>query len=114
MLLRNLQDLTETGVSHNPLIRKRVMVSNGEIPTLTNFSTAVFPPGAVATGHAHTDMTETFFVVRGAGRARINGVICQLRQGDCLVVEPGEHHELSSDDDSELELIYFGLLTSGP
>ena len=69
----NLQDLPQQAVSHNPEITKKVMLSNQDIPHLTNFSQATFAPGQVASAHSHQDMYEVFFVSAGAGIMLING-----------------------------------------
>jgi mannose-6-phosphate isomerase-like protein (cupin superfamily) len=104
-----LSELAEQGVSHNPEIRKRVMIAPGELTGLTNFSQARFAPGQVAAGHAHADMTEVFFVVSGRGTMRVDGERFALTPGMCVAVEPGEVHEIESAADSELVLNYFGL-----
>lgn len=62
MKLTSLADVSEQGVSHNPAIRKRVLLSTGDLPHLTNFSQARFAPGQVAKAHAHQDMCEVFLL----------------------------------------------------
>ena len=57
MKITNLRDLTQQQVSHNPEISKKVMLSHGDIPHLTNFSQATFAPGtggflSCTSGHA--------------------------------------------------------------
>jgi quercetin dioxygenase-like cupin family protein len=109
MKLTSLVSLPEESVSHNPAIKKKVMLRLGDLPHLTNFSQAHFSPGQVAPAHAHEDMCEVFFVESGEGVMRINGKPYPLTSGTCLAVEPGEEHEVSNTGSTDLILTYFGL-----
>ncbi|MEH1833799.1 MAG: cupin domain-containing protein [Nostoc sp.] len=62
-----MKNLPEESVSHNPEIKKKVMLRLGDLPHLTNFSQARFAPGQTAPAHAHQDMCEVFFVEAGSG-----------------------------------------------
>ena len=72
MKITSLDTLPQQKVSHNPEITKKVMLSNKDLPHLTNFSQATFAPGQIATAHAHQDMCEVFFVSAGIGTIEIN------------------------------------------
>jgi mannose-6-phosphate isomerase-like protein (cupin superfamily) len=109
MKITNLNDIPEKSVSHNPEIKKKVMLSLGDLPHLTNFSQAIFAPGQVATAHQHEDMCEVFFVEAGEGIIRINEREFPLQQGTCIAVEVGESHEISNTGKKNLILTYFGL-----
>ena len=61
-----LDRIPDEGVSHNPEIRKQVMLRGGDLPHLTNFSRSRFAPGQAAIPHSHADMVEVFFVESGA------------------------------------------------
>lgn len=104
-----LNHLPEEQVSHNPAIKKKVMLRFGDLPHLTNFSQARFTPGQVAAAHAHQDMCEVFFVESGRGVIRIENQDYPLVAGVCIAVEPGEVHEVSNNDTTDLILTYFGL-----
>ncbi|HEY9644431.1 MAG TPA: cupin domain-containing protein [Coleofasciculaceae cyanobacterium] len=109
MKLTTLNLLPEEAVSHNPAIKKKVMLRWGDLPHLTNFSQARFAPGQVAAAHTHTDMCEVFFVESGRGVIQINAQSYPLEAGVCVAVEPGEHHEVSNTGNTDLVLTYFGL-----
>jgi quercetin dioxygenase-like cupin family protein len=109
MKLKSLAQLPEQPVSHNPAIRKKVMLKLGDLPHLTNFSQACFLPGQVASGHAHQDMCEVFFVESGEGTIYINGTPYPLTPGTCVAIEPGEDHEVANTGTANLVLTYFGL-----
>jgi quercetin dioxygenase-like cupin family protein len=109
MQYQSLQEITPTTVSHNAAIQKKVILGNGNLPCLTNFSQATFQPGQVAAAHSHRDMYEVFFVVTGEGTIAINEVPYSLNPGICVAVEPGEIHEVSNTGTSTLSLLYFGI-----
>lgn len=110
MKIVRAEQVPETGVSHNPEIRKRVLVSNGEVPKLTNFSQSVFAPGQVCHAHTHPDMYEIYLVSAGEGSITVDGEVVRLGVGDCLVVEPGEEHAMSNPSEQlDLHLTYFGI-----
>ena len=86
MKIISLSDLPFTEVSHSPSIKKQVMIENGELDNITNFSQAIIPAGEVAGAHMHEDMTEIFWVVSGEGVISINGVAYKLFHGVCAMV----------------------------
>ncbi|PPT07058.1 putative conserved protein contains double-stranded beta-helix domain [Geitlerinema sp. FC II] len=105
----SLQNIPTQGVSHNPNIRKQVMLKSGDLPHLTNFAQARFAPGQVAAAHSHSDMCEVFFVESGSGTIRIDDTPYPLEPGTCIAVEVGEVHEITNTGNAELVLTYFGL-----
>ena len=109
MKFTSLNDLPQEAVSHNPEIKKKVMLRFGDLPHLTNFSQARFAPGQVASGHVHQDMCEVFFVESGSGLIRIDDKEYPLLPGSCVAVEVGEVHEVINNGTDELVLTYFGL-----
>lgn len=104
-----LDELPEEGVSHDPELRKRVLLRRGAVPHLTAFSRAVLRPGQAVTAHAHADMHEVFWVETGRGEARVGGRALPLEPGICLLVEPGEEHALACTGPDDLVLLYFGV-----
>lgn len=109
MKLTNLDRLPSQQVSHNPEIKKKVMLSFGDLPHLTNFSQAVFAPEQIASNHCHQDMNEVFFVQSGSGIIRINDRDFNLVPGTCIAVEAGEYHEIINRGKTDLILTYFGI-----
>ncbi|TAF50859.1 MAG: cupin domain-containing protein, partial [Oscillatoriales cyanobacterium] len=96
MKVTNLHHIPTTGVSHNPSIRKQVLLHNGDLTNLTNFAQARFAPGEVAAAHAHADMSEVFFVESGSGNICVDGVDVALVPGVCVAIAPHEVHEVSN------------------
>lgn len=109
MKIQSLDALPDEPVSHNPVIKKKVMVRRGDVSNLMYFSRARFPPGAIAQAHSHTDMSEVFFVESGTGIIRISGIDYPLKPGCCVAVEPHEIHEVINTGFVDLVLTYFGV-----
>jgi quercetin dioxygenase-like cupin family protein len=105
-----LDHLPEQPVSHNPDITKRVLFTPGEIPSVTQFSQASFPPGQIAPAHAHADMYEVFLCVSGTGSLVIDGEAFELTPGRFFLCEPGETHEIVNDGPDALDLLQLGVL----
>ena len=111
MKLIKINDVPDTAVSHNAKIRKKIIVENGLVKGLTNYSRAVFPPGEKAGNHLHNDMTEVFTCESGVGEIRINDVGYVFSPGTTVVVEPGDVHEIINSGTSDLVVTYFGIVT---
>ena len=109
MKIVSLVLVPEEPVSHNPSIKKKVMLRPGDLPHLTNFSQARFAPHQAAAAHTHRDMHEVFFVESGAGLIRVDGAEHPLTPGVCVAVRPGEVHEIVNGGAEELVLTYFGV-----
>jgi mannose-6-phosphate isomerase-like protein (cupin superfamily) len=107
--VRSLDRAPVGRVSHGPDIPKRVLLGAGDVPTVTTFARAELGPGHVARGHVHDDMWEVFLVGSGSGTMVVDGVAVALGPGTCVVVEPGEHHELRNEGESTLVVTYFGV-----
>ena len=112
MKLSSIASSPEREVSHNPVIKKHVLIDNGQIERITNFSRAVFPPGETAPLHAHTDMTEVFYIESGCGEMEVDGQCVSLPAGTCITVEPGEAHELRNVGGQGMVVLYFGVVVS--
>jgi mannose-6-phosphate isomerase-like protein (cupin superfamily) len=107
----SIDSTEELRISHNSRIKKHVLVSNGEINNVTNFSKAVFPPGEIAHAHSHHDMTEVFFIESGQGIISVNETSIPLKAGMCVTVEPNEIHELKNTGSIDMVVTYFGIKT---
>jgi len=105
-----LGDVAEEGVSHDPEVKKRVLLRNGTVPHVTTFAQSRFLPGQAATEHAHADMYEIFLVESGTGVVRIDGEEFPLEPGTCVVIEPGEWHSMACTGAEPLVLTYFGVV----
>jgi mannose-6-phosphate isomerase-like protein (cupin superfamily) len=109
MINNRLEYIKEESVSHNPEIKKKVMLRFGDLPHLTNFSQAYFMPGQISPPHSHQDMCEVFFVEAGSGMIIIDNQEHPLLPGSCYAIEVGEVHEIVNTGSTELIMTYFGL-----
>ena len=109
--ITSIDSAEKSGVSHNPKITKHVLIANGEIANITNFSEAVFPLGETAYAHCHSDMTEIFFIKSGSGTITVNGRVILLDEGMCVTVAPNEVHEIINSGVTELVVMCIGIKT---
>jgi len=109
MKIVSLADLPAEGVSHDPAIRKQVLLRRGELPHLMQFAQSRLSPGQVARTHVHRDMWEVFLIEQGTGVMRVDGRPHPLAPGLCIAVAPGESHEIVSTGPEELVLTYFSV-----
>ena len=112
MKIVSLIDLPDEPVSHNPEIKKRVLLKGEDFPTcITTFAQARFKAGQSAGAHAHDHMYEVFLVEQGEGLIRVEGEELQVTAGTCAVVEPGETHDIINSGSVDLVVTYFGMKT---
>jgi mannose-6-phosphate isomerase-like protein (cupin superfamily) len=55
-------------------------------------------------------MSEVFFVHAGKGTMTVDEKEFEIKQGDCVSVVAGEHHEIRNTSENDLMLLYFGVL----
>ena len=110
MKLGAINQLPDEPVSHNPAIRKRVLIRKGEIPAIAQVARATFPPRQTAAAHAHPDMWELFICENGSGTMTLDNQKIRLTPGQFVLVEPNETHEIQSDENSPLELTMLGII----
>ena len=109
MKIVSIADVPDRHGSHNPEIRKKVILGRDDLPHVAGFSQAYFGPGQVASPHVHEDLYEVFFVEAGVGVIHVNGEAHRLGPGTCVVVAPGEVHEVANSGLGDLILTYFGV-----
>lgn len=109
MKLVKHQELPELGISHNPEIKKKTMISAGEIPKLMMFGSAIFQPGQKVDLHKHDTMTEVFFIQKGKAEFTVETETIVLEAGHCITIEAGEMHCQSNPFPEPVEWLYFGI-----
>ncbi len=103
-----LEDALETPVTHSPGIKKHVFTRE-PAACVRHLSHVVLGLGDSAVAHSHEDGFEVFYCVGGEAVFRINGEEVPLKGGDCIVVEPGDLHEIMPVA-QRAELFYFFAL----
>lgn len=93
MRLHTLEKAEEKPVSHNPELKKKLLVPEG-VGCVRHISQIVLKQGDSASAHAHKDTSEVFYCVRGEMTFHVNGKPVLFAAGSCLIVEPGEEHAI--------------------
>lgn len=109
MKVINSNQLPETGVSHNPEIKKKVFLENGFIPQITTFAQATFRPGQFVETHVHETMYEVFYILSGKASFIIEGEEVIAEKGMIIAIEPNEKHSQSNPFDEDVTWIYYGV-----
>ena len=81
-------------VTHDPELKKQVLVPEG-FSCVKHISHITLDPGSTASSHYHDAVYEVFYCIIGEAVFRVSGRKVQLTRGNCLVVEPGEVHEIA-------------------
>jgi mannose-6-phosphate isomerase-like protein (cupin superfamily) len=110
MKVINIEDVPWSSISHNPAVKKRVLLDDKALSGITTLSQAVFHPGDVASAHAHEDMAEVFMVTSGSGTIRLNDREYALNPDVVVVAEAHDTHEILNTGNEDLILTYFGVL----
>lgn len=55
--------------------------------------------------HIHSQITEVYLVARGASSIRVEHETVELREGDALIIEPGEAHTFLASSDDYLHFV---------
>jgi mannose-6-phosphate isomerase-like protein (cupin superfamily) len=113
MKLFSLSDTPYASVIHDPNLKKRILVPDNVLSCIRHISHIILPKGSKASLHKHLDTSEVFYCIRGTVIFSIKGTDTKLQEGQCLIVEPGEHHSIE-DTPEETELVYFMAGGSNP
>jgi mannose-6-phosphate isomerase-like protein (cupin superfamily) len=66
---------------------------------------ATVPVGARTIAHYHRTTEELYFFTAGSGRMRLGDEEREVTTGDCVVIPPGQVHELVNSGDEPLVLL---------
>lgn len=102
MLIKHLPSIVQIPTSHLCGM-KQVLLSNDEnTSSITQIAITVLRNGETAKSHFHTDMQELFLVLSGKIRMTVNGVQNECAEGDFIIVDCREVHELHALTDCRL------------
>lgn len=105
----HIKELTFVGVSHNPKIKKKVLLGKDMIPKITHVSQAVLNPGQTIETHGHPTMYEVFFIQSGKALFIIGNEEFEVKEGDFLYIEPGVNHSQKNPFQEPITWLYFGV-----
>jgi mannose-6-phosphate isomerase-like protein (cupin superfamily) len=74
----------------------------------------VVPPGASIGAHAHREVGEVYYVVKGRGRVTVSSAgggveTAVMHEGDALPLQLGETHSFENNEDHPLEMLVIGV-----
>lgn len=105
MRLFSLDESPFEPVSHDPLLKKRVLTHDA-LPHIKHISHIILQSGDSASEHVHNDSFEVFYCIRGNAEFLIRGKYISIKEGNLLFVEPGEVHSIPRIKE-ETEFLYF-------
>lgn len=111
MKFTSIKDAPLVPVSHDPQLKKRVLVGAGSMPHIRAISYIEMKPGDTAVSHRHEDAYEVFFGLGGRVDFAVEGRDVALSEGACLVVEPGEAHSIKGAAEGS-RMLYFLMALS--
>ncbi|MBN2550394.1 MAG: cupin domain-containing protein [Anaerolineales bacterium] len=65
----------------------------------------VLPPGKASLLHYHQVCEETYYILRGQGRMRLDEQTFDLHPGEAVVVLPGQRHQIFNHQTEDLEFL---------
>ncbi len=93
MKLFSLKKTPYEPVSHDPLLKKKVLVKN-ILPLISTISHIMLKPGNIVTEHTHYNFFEVFYCISGKSIFSVKGKRISVEKGDLLFVEPHEPHAI--------------------
>jgi mannose-6-phosphate isomerase-like protein (cupin superfamily) len=107
MKIFSLDETPYEPVSHDPHLKKKVLVKN-ILPTISTISHIILQPGNIVSEHIHYEFFEVFYCISGATIFSIKGERILIKDGHLLFVEPHEPHAIS-EVIRETELLYLHI-----
>lgn len=101
MKLFSLNETPYEPVSHDPRLKKKVL-AKGLLPCVSQISHIILKPGSSVSEHVHTNYFEVFYCIRGTAVFLIKGERVSIKEGNLLIVEPGEPHAIDVIEETEL------------
>ena len=97
----------------DPGVLKRVLATKDQLVQgqvmMVNWS--LLPIGKSFQAHYHEDMQEVFIILNGRVMMTVSGDADELSQGDAILIDPREIHEMKNICDESVEYIVFGIST---
>ncbi|MEM8550219.1 MAG: cupin domain-containing protein [Verrucomicrobiota bacterium] len=78
---------------------------NGDVTETSSLARVELPPGVSSRPHYHPIAEETYYVLEGRGRVRIDGQERELAPGDSVLIRPGEHHQIECLGEETLAIL---------
>ena len=99
-------------VSHDPELSKTVIAGGEFFQAIPQIATVVIAPGKGTSAHAHADMDEFFYIVNGSIEVVVSECTETLVTGEAILISAGEQHAFSNKSDTDVMMLYFGVVQS--
>lgn len=88
--------------------RKQILATQAEIGAEGNLLQIVeIPPGEHVEPHYHRETGELFYIQRAGGTLVIDGTEITPEEGDVIVCEPGDVHEVKNESEQPFRILVF-------
>ncbi|MCJ7450162.1 MAG: cupin domain-containing protein [Candidatus Nanohaloarchaeota archaeon QJJ-9] len=90
--------------------RKKIVAPEGELEGEGTFMQVVeVPKGNHVPLHRHDTTEEVFYILQSGGRLVINGEELRPEEGDVIVCEPGDEHEVFNNSGQTFCILVFKI-----
>lgn len=93
MDIKNLQEVPAFTTKDGSEIRELLACRNSCIRN-QSLAEARVPVGGSTLEHYHAATEEIYYITAGTGRMRIEGEICDVKEGDAIAISPGKKHKI--------------------
>tara|TARA_Y100001970_G_C14250197_1_gene871263 strand:+ start:1688 stop:2017 length:330 start_codon:yes stop_codon:yes gene_type:complete len=83
---------------------KYVVKDNSTLKNLIISSTDL-KPGKSTSGHSHSGQEEVYNFVKGSGKMKIDNDVFKVEEGDVILIEDGQFHQVINDSDKNLYFV---------
>ena len=83
---------------------KYVVKDNSLLNNLIISSTDL-KPGKSTSGHSHAGQEEVYNFVKGFGKMKVDNDVFSVKEGDVVLIEDGQFHQVINDSDSNLYFV---------
>jgi mannose-6-phosphate isomerase-like protein (cupin superfamily) len=104
-LKTSLLEIPGVPTAHNSGTKKILSRGFHEKVVIRQVAVAVLEIGERVEPHTHADLDEYYFILRGAGKLKVNDTLYELKAGDFIIVTAGSEHEIR-DISETLEFYY--------
>jgi len=105
----NIAEGKKQSVRHPIGVDLSILMDENTVETryLTEVITRVRPGLLLKPCHSHKDIEEIAYVVKGKGKAWIEGEVCEISEGDSLLFPANSKHMVKNTGKTTLELLCF-------
>jgi mannose-6-phosphate isomerase-like protein (cupin superfamily) len=110
MKINSLEEIKPEPSKDNPKIKTKVLLKKGKLPHVEIIGQMTLKSGNVASEHVHEKTNEFFLIEKGAGIIKIDGKVEKIKEGNFILIEAGEAHEVLNTGSEDLIITYIEIL----